>query len=53
MLPLIGLAAIYLRHRHLPPDIRPTLATTVALWVATTVMLGFAVYYAAARLGVF
>ncbi len=53
MLPLIGLAAIYLRHRHLPPSIRPTLATTVALWVATIVMLGFAVYYVAARLGVF
>jgi len=53
MLPLIGLAATYLRHRHLPPSIRPTLATTVALWVATIVMLGFAVYYAAARLGVF
>jgi manganese transport protein len=53
MLPLIGLAATYLRHRHLPPSIRPTLATTVALWVATIVMLGFAVYYVAARLGVF
>ena len=51
MLPLIGLAAIYLRHRDLPNEIQPSAATTVMLWVATVVMLGFATYYAAARLG--
>lgn len=52
LLPLIGLAAIYLRHRHLPPEIQPSTATTVALWLATAVMLGFALYYAASRIGV-
>ena len=51
MLPLIGLAAVYLRHRHLPATIQPTTATTVCLWVATLVMGGFAAYYGAAQLG--
>ena len=50
MLPLIGLAAIYLRHKHVPKDIQPTAATTVMLWIATAVMAGFALYYAAAQL---
>jgi hypothetical protein len=47
MLPLIGIAAIYLRHTDLPPDIRPSTATTVLLWVATAVMAAFALYYVA------
>ena len=51
MLPVIGAAAIYLRHRHVPPEIRPTAATTLLLWASTVVMLGFASYYAGARLG--
>ena len=46
MLPLIGMAAIYLRHRHVPKDIQPAVGTTVLLWVATIVMTAFAVYYA-------
>ncbi|HET7217538.1 MAG TPA: Nramp family divalent metal transporter [Vicinamibacterales bacterium] len=50
MLPLIGLAAIYLRHKHLPPSIHPTVATTVLLWFSTLVMLAFALYYVASRL---
>jgi manganese transport protein len=45
LLPLIGIAAIYLRHRYLPQDIRPSSATTVLLWVATAVMAAFALYY--------
>jgi Mn2+/Fe2+ NRAMP family transporter len=45
MLPLIGLAAIYLRHSQLPPEIRPALGTTILLWVSTAVMLVFAGYY--------
>jgi Mn2+/Fe2+ NRAMP family transporter len=49
MLPLIGLAAIYLRHRHVPADIQPTATTTVLLWVATIVMAGFALYYVGAQ----
>jgi manganese transport protein len=51
LLPLIGLAAIYLRHRHLPRDIQPSPATTIVLWFATAVMLAFALYYAGARVG--
>ena len=46
MLPLIGCAALYLRHARVPADLRPTMATTVALWVSTLVMGGFAAYYA-------
>ncbi len=45
LLPLIGLAAIYLRHTHVPPEIRPSPVTTVFLWVAALVMAGFALYY--------
>ena len=40
MLPLIGIAAIYLRHRHVPEDIQPPTGTTVMLWIATIVMAG-------------
>ena len=49
MLPLIGAAAIYLRHRQLPPDVRPSLATTIVLWFSTAVMLAFALYYVISR----
>lgn len=50
MLPLIGIAAIYLRHRRLPPDVQPTVATTILLWVSTAVMAAFAAYYVISRL---
>jgi hypothetical protein len=45
MLPLIGLAAVYLRHVHLPRDLAPSIATTLALWVSTAVMAAAATYY--------
>ena len=45
LLPLIGIAAVYLRHTHLPHDIQPSRATTAMLWLATTVMAAFALYY--------
>ena len=45
MLPLIGFAALYMRHTQLPRDLQPALATTVMLWLSTAVMLGFALYY--------
>jgi Mn2+/Fe2+ NRAMP family transporter len=45
MLPLIGIAVIYLRHRHLPPDVRPSVSTTIALWISTIVMLAAALTY--------
>jgi len=50
MLPLIGIAAIYLRHRHVPDDIQPATWTTIMLWIATIVMGGFAGYYAVAQI---
>jgi manganese transport protein len=51
MLPLIGVAATYLRHTHVPPAIRPSVGTTLLLWVSTAVMLGFAVYYTWSAVG--
>jgi manganese transport protein len=50
MLPIIGLVAIYLRHVHIPAEIRPSTGTTILLWVAAVVMLGFALYYVLSRL---
>lgn len=51
MLPLIGLAAMYLRHTQVPEEIRPSIATTLMLWLSTAVMFGFATYYAWSQLG--
>jgi manganese transport protein len=51
MLPLIGLAAIYLRHTQVPPEITPSTATTILLWLSSAVMFGFAAYYALSTLG--
>ncbi|MGB2713564.1 MAG: Nramp family divalent metal transporter [Vicinamibacterales bacterium] len=45
LLPLIGIAAVYLRHTHLPHDIQPSRGTTAMLWLATAVMAAFALYY--------
>ena len=45
MLPIIGLAAVNVRHRELPKDIQPSTATTALLWISTGVMLTVAGYY--------
>jgi hypothetical protein len=50
MLPLIGIAAIRLRHVDLPGELRPSPFTTILLWASTAVMLGFASYYVWSRL---
>jgi manganese transport protein len=50
MLPLIGLAAIYMRHTQLPRDLQPAAATTMVLWLSTAVMFGFALYYSVSAL---
>jgi manganese transport protein len=50
MLPLIGIAAIYVRHTRLPRELQPAGFTTAALWLATAVMAGFAAYYLVATL---
>jgi manganese transport protein len=49
MLPLIGAAVIYLRHQHVPPEIRPSPAITVLLWISSAVMFLFAGYYVWSR----
>ena len=49
MLPLIGIAVIFLRHRHLPREIQPSAGTTIMLWLSTAVMLTFALFYAWTR----
>jgi len=46
MLPVVGIGAIFLRHRRLPPEIRPSALTTLALWAATGVILVVMAYYA-------
>lgn len=46
MLPLIGIAVLYLRHARLPADVRPSMATTIALWVSTLVMIAATLTYA-------
>jgi manganese transport protein len=51
MLPIIGLAAVYLRHTQLPADIAPSRPVTAMLWISTLVMAAFAAYYAASRVG--
>jgi Mn2+/Fe2+ NRAMP family transporter len=47
MLPIIGLGAVYLRHRHLPKDILPSRWVTIGLWVAAGViiwLMGYSVF---------
>lgn len=51
MLPVIGFSTIYLRYRHIDRSIRPSPIIDVLLWVCSTVMLFFAVYYVANRFG--
>ena len=47
MLPVVGIGAIYLRHRHLAPEIRPSALTTAGLWAATALILVVMGYYVA------
>ncbi len=46
MLPVIGLGAVYLRHRHLPKEILPSQWVTIGLWVAAALiawLMGYSV----------
>ncbi len=45
MLPVIGVGALYLRHRKLPASVAPGTFATIALWIATVVMSSAALYY--------
>lgn len=44
MLPLLALAAVYFRHRRLPPDLAPSLPWTVALWISALLIAGVGAY---------
>jgi manganese transport protein len=46
MLPVIGIAALYLRHRKLERLAHPGRAMTALLWFATAVITAFMAYYA-------
>jgi hypothetical protein len=46
MLPVISLAALYLRHRRLPSEIVPKRLVTIGLWFAAMVVCAMMVYYA-------
>jgi hypothetical protein len=46
MLPVIGIGAIFLRHRRLPPEVAPSVLTTAALWITTAATLVMMGYYA-------
>lgn len=50
MLPVIGTGTLYLRHRCLSKQVRPSAGITVAVWVGAVVMLCFAGYYLVATL---
>jgi len=50
MLPLIGLAAVYLRHRRVPEDLQPSPLTTGTLWVSAAVMVAAALYYTVSQI---
>jgi manganese transport protein len=53
MLPVIGLGAVYLRHRHLPKDILPSQWVTVGLWVAAALiawLMGYSVFEAVRKM---
>jgi hypothetical protein len=39
MLPIIGIGTIYLRHRRLPREIAPSRWVSIALWIATALMV--------------
>jgi len=45
MLPLIGIGTLYLRHRQLPEEVRPSGWITVTLWGATFVIVVLMGYY--------
>jgi manganese transport protein len=44
LLPVLGAGALFLRHRHLPPEVAPSRAVTVALWLASALMLAVVGY---------
>jgi Mn2+/Fe2+ NRAMP family transporter len=39
MLPVVAFGTVYLRHRHLPPEVAPSRRTTAALWIGSLTVL--------------
>ncbi len=46
MLPVIAVAALYLRYKRLPSQVNPGKLVTMALWVASVATIGLMGYYA-------
>ena len=46
LLPIIGIGAVYLRHKRLPAAVRPGVLATFGLWLAAILMSIFMIYYA-------
>jgi hypothetical protein len=53
LLPALGAAAVYLRHRRLPPEIAPPGIVTLLLWIVGALMLLGMAGYAALTLGLY
>jgi manganese transport protein len=51
MLPLIGAAAVYLHHKHLPYSVAPGRQVTVGLWACTALCAAAMAYYAVVTIG--
>ena len=52
MLPLLAAAAVYFRHRRLPPDLAPSPAWTVALWTSAVLIALVGAYQLLKTLGI-
>lgn len=45
MMPAIGIGTVYLRHKHLPQGIAPSVPQTIGLWIGAIVLVGFVAIY--------
>jgi Mn2+/Fe2+ NRAMP family transporter len=45
MLPIIGIGALVLHHRHIPKEIRPSKLVTIALWICTAIITCLMAYW--------
>lgn len=52
MLPVIGIAVVYLRHRRLPPEVAPNHVVTAGLWLVTALMIVTMLAFVLMQLGV-
>jgi Mn2+/Fe2+ NRAMP family transporter len=50
MLPVIAAGALFLRHKRLPPEVRPGAFATGGLWFAAVVIISVMLYYASLSL---